>query len=46
MWGIEMGRACGTYGERRVAYGFLEGKHEGKDNLEGQRLCGRIILTH
>jgi hypothetical protein len=40
----EMGRTCGTYGERRGAYRALVGKPEGMNHLEDPDVDGRIIL--
>jgi len=41
---IEMGGACGMYGERRRAYGGLEGKFEGKRPLGKSRLTWEDII--
>jgi hypothetical protein len=40
----EMGRTCGTYGERRGAYRALVGKPEGRNHLKDPDVDGRIIL--
>jgi len=40
-----MGGACGMYGERRGAYGGLEGKFEGKRPRGRSRLRWEILLN-
>ena len=40
----EMGRTCGTYGEKRGAYRALVEKPEGRDHLEDPGVDRRIIL--
>jgi hypothetical protein len=40
----EMGRTCGTYGERRGSYRALVGKPEGRNHLEDPGVDGMIIL--
>jgi len=39
-----MGGACSAYGERRVVYRVLVGKHEGKKHLRDPGVDGSIIL--
>ena len=40
----EVGGACSTYGEKRVAYRVLVGKPEERDHLEDPGVDERIIL--
>ena len=40
-----MGGACSTYGERRVAYGVLVRKSEGRSHVKDTGINGRVILS-
>ena len=39
-----MGKACSTYGDRRVAYEVLVGNLRERDLLKNRGVDGRIIL--
>jgi hypothetical protein len=41
----EMGGTCGTYGDKRNAYGLLVGILQERDSFQSLDVDGRIILN-